>query len=425
MSQRFTASFIKRVVWDVPPTRDTTYADSQLERHFLRVQPPYRPGEPWPAYFGIRPTLPDGRTPKIKIANARVTDPDAAREQARERLALIDAGGDLRPGKVALHAAWSVKDLWTAYQESPDFKRGTPKSQAATASAFVSHIINRIGSEKLKDVDVPMVKRLGAAISADKRVNARKRRMGGEGAVRKVTRILSAALTWAVGQGRLERNPLIGGLRLFGDNARETVITTPAQYVALLGTLDAMVTAGTLRAQSRVFFVVAAYTGMRRSELQRLTWGQVDLAARRITLPKTKGGRLARGGIKTETVSLPPRAAAILAEIIPPDAASDDLVFVPRQGKAVEVNRDWVRVRAAAGLPEDLTLHGLRHSIGTVSVLAGLSAPEVQKLLRHRNISTTAKYIHLAEAVQNRLQDRATAYLIPDPTPSRASARRS
>jgi site-specific recombinase XerD len=73
-------------------------------------------------------------------------------------------------------------------------------------------------------------------------------------------------------------------------------------------------------------------------------------------------------------------------------------------------------VRDAAGLPPDLTLHGLRHSIGTVSVIAGLSAPEVQKLLRHRNISTTARYVHLAEAVESRLQDRATAHLLPDPT---------
>jgi integrase len=414
MSQRFTASFIRRVVFDVPPSRDTTYADSQLERHFLRVQPPHRPGESWPAYFGIRPTLSDGRTPKIKIADARVTDPDAAREQARERLALIDAGGDLRPDRTALRAAWSVKDLWAAYQDSSDFKRAAPKSQAATAGAFVNHIINRIGAEKLKDVDVPMVKRLGAAISTDTRTNARKRHMGGEGAVRKVTRALSAALTWAVGQGRLDRNPLIGGLRLTGDNARETVITSPAEYVALLRAMDAMVTAGTLRAQSRVFFIVAAYTGMRRSELQRLRWGQVDLTARRIILPKTKGGRLARSGVRTETVSLPPLAASALAEIAPADAAPDDKVFVPRQGEAVEVNRDWVRVRDHAGLPKELGLHGLRHSIGTVSVIAGLSAPEVQKLLRHRNITTTAKYVHLAEAVQSRLQDRATAHLQPD-----------
>jgi integrase len=87
------------------------------------------------------------------------------------------------------------------------------------------------------------------------------------------------------------------------------------------------------------------------------------------------------------------------------------------------VNREWVRVREAAGLPKDLTLHGSRHSIGTVSVLAGLSAPEVQKLLRHRNITTTAKYVHLAEAVQSRLQDRATAHLQPDNLDRTAPAR--
>ena len=187
--------------------------------------------------------------------------------------------------------------------------------------------------------------------------------------------------------------------------------------------MDAMVIVGTLRAQSRVFFIVAALTGMRRSELQRLTWSQVDLEARSIVLPKTKGGRLARSGVKTETVSLPPLAAAALAEIIAPDAAPNDKVFVPRQGESVEVNREWVRVRAAAGLPQDLTLHGLRHSIGTVSVLAGLSAPEVQKLLRHRNLSTTARYVHLAEAVESRLQDRATAHLLPDLAPSASVAR--
>jgi hypothetical protein len=63
----------------------------------------------------------------------------------------------------------------------------------------------------------------------------------------------------------------------------------------------------------------------------------------------------------------------------------------------IEINRDWLRIRKAAGLPADLTLHGLRHSVGTVAVIAGMSAPEVQKLLRHRNIGATAKYLHLAD----------------------------
>jgi integrase len=53
----------------------------------------------------------------------------------------------------------------------------------------------------------------------------------------------------------------------------------------------------------RAFFLVAALTGMRRSELQKLTWGQVDLAQRRITLPKSKGARLSKRGPKLETIS--------------------------------------------------------------------------------------------------------------------------
>jgi integrase len=64
-------------------------------------------------------------------------------------------------------------------------------------------------------------------------------------------------------------------------------------------------------------------------------------------------------------------------------------------------------------LPADLTLHGLRRSIGTAAVLAGLSAPEVQALLRHRNVSTSSRYIHLADRHRARLQDRVVATLLP------------
>jgi integrase len=78
------------------------------------------------------------------------------------------------------------------------------------------------------------------------------------------------------------------------------------------------------------------------------------------------------------------------------------------------VNWDWNRIRDAAGLPVDLTLHGLRHSVGTAAVIASLSLPEVQRLLRHRNVSVTSRYILLAER-QTNLKDRATAHLDPAP----------
>jgi hypothetical protein len=43
--------------------------------------------------------------------------------------------------------------------------------------------------------------------------------------------------------------------------------------------------------------------------------------------------------------------------------------------------------------------------------LSGLSAPEVQKMLRHRNLSTTQRYIHLAD--RSRLTDRALDGFLP------------
>jgi hypothetical protein len=44
------------------------------------------------------------------------------------------------------------------------------------------------------------------------------------------------------------------------------------------------------------------------------------------------------------------------------------------RGERMSVNRDWSRIRDAAKLPADLTLRDLRHSVGTVAVIAGLNA---------------------------------------------------
>jgi integrase len=345
-------------------------------------------------------------------------DLSALRVAARAALAIADAGGDPSTERDARAAAWTVHRLWDAYHASSEFTRHTPKVRDGIVAAFSLHIVPRIGNERLAAIDIPMVRRLIRAITADTRTNSRRRKLGGPGAARKVVRLFSSTLTWAVGEGQLSRNPIIGSLRLDGGGARETVITEPAQYAALFEAMDRMVTSGELRLPVRVFLVCSALTGMQRGELQGLTWKQVDLTQRRITLTTSKGARLTPRGLKTETISVPPLAAAALAEIRPEDPADDERVFLPRQGEVLEVNRSWRQVRAAASLPGDLTLHGLRHSIGTTAVLSGLSAPEVQALLRHQNITTSARYIHLAEATRSRLQDRATAHLLPDAKPT-------
>jgi integrase len=418
MGEKFSRAFVQRVVFDVPPTRDRTYSDVELKRHILRVRLPQRPGEAWWASYGIRYTLKNGRKTTMMTCNARTVEPDAARAIATLELAKVDKGEDPVAARRGLRMSWTVRDLWVAYEQSAEFKRMAPLTRKAVGSAFKNHLLHRVGGERIADLELPAVNRVLREVTADKRLNSRLRRMGGAGASRKVAKCLSSALSWAVSQGELQRNELIGGLRLPGDVMREVVITTPEEYVSFLTALDTLVAAGKLRLQSSVFLTCAAFTGLRRGELQTLTAGQVDLANRRLKLLASKGARLAKKGVRAEMVSLPPIAAAALAQIISPDAAAGDLVFVPRQGKLLEINRDWQRVRAQAKLPAKLTLHGLRHSFATSAVLAGLSGPEVQALLRHRDATMSSRYIHLAQLTQLRLQDRVATHLGADPRPT-------
>jgi integrase len=55
----------------------------------------------------------------------------------------------------------------------------------------------------------------------------------------------------------------------------------------------------------------------------------------------------------------------------------------------------WQRVRARAGL-KDARIHDLRHTFASAAVAAGQGLPMIGKLLGHTQVTTTARYAHLA-----------------------------
>jgi integrase len=416
MQERLTAARVRELTLDRPPERETTIFDLVLPRFALRLRPPVKPGRPWPAAYFVRYVDSSGRERKVTVASPSTHSLDEARAAARIVLRRADSGGNPSAERVQARQAWTVKMAADAYTASAEFARNTERVRANDIANLRNHLLYRLSGILLAEIDVPVVRRFYRDVEGDTRINRRKRRMGGAGAARKCVRLLSAMLTWCVGEGRLDRNPIIGNLRLSGDNGRESVITRPEEYARLFEAMDHLTAEGRLRPQARAFITLIAATGMRRGEAQSLRWGAVDIANRRIILTDSKGTKLTRSGPRREAISLPPLAAAALAGIRPVSAADDEQVFVPAQGKVIETGRVWRMVRDAAGLPSDLVLHSLRHSVGTAAVMAGLSLPEVQRLLRHRNISTTSRYIHLADSAQGRLQDRATAHLLPAPS---------
>ncbi|HUC16335.1 MAG TPA: integrase family protein [Acetobacteraceae bacterium] len=423
MQTKLTSALVRKVTETEAPQRDTSYFDIEVPRMALRVKPP-RPGSArWSAWFFIRYTAPGGGERRMKVGDPRTMDLADARVAAKRMLAKVDGGGDPAADKARLRLDWTVREAWDAYASSREFGKHALRSQLEDKACATNHILHHVAATKLSAIDAPLVRRLHRLVEADRRTNKRKRRLGGPGAARRAARVLSSMLSWAVNEGQLDRNPIIGTIRLDGTGERTTILDRPEQYTKLFETMDKMVADGKLRSHVRAFVVVLAATGLRRNEARALRWGDLDLGARRVTLRDPKGAKLARGGPATETVSLPPIAAAALAAIRPEDAHPHEQVFVPVRGQMIAVNHDWRRIRAEAELPADLVLHGLRHSIGTAGIVAGMSTAEVGKMLRHRNVSVTQRYVHLAEATRSRLQDRAIEGLIPDKTPAAANDR--
>lgn len=418
MQTKITAALVRQLL-EAPPERDTSVFDVVLPRFALRVKPPARPGAKPAAIYFVRYTAPDGRERRMKVGDPSSMSVDEARRAAKAKLAVVDADGDPRAEQQQARAVPTIRKLAEQYLASSEFKEKTEKVRANDRARIEAHILPRIGSEKADAVTAVVARRLRRQITEDKRCNARKRRLGGPGAARKVLRLLGAMLNWAKDEGLIAELPFnLRELKLGGDGSRECVITSAAEYARLFTTMDEMVAAGNLRPEARAFFILLASTGLRRGEAQSLHWRQVDLERRQIRLDGSKGARLARqrgrAGGSVEVVGVPPVAGAALAALRPPEVEGGVLVFDPRRGNQMAVNRDWIRVRRAAALPDGLTLHGLRHSVGTVAAIGGMSMAELQALLRHRQPGTTARYLHFAERAGG-LADRAMGGVLPAP----------
>jgi integrase len=140
--------------------------------------------------------------------------------------------------------------------------------------------------------------------------------------------------------------------------------------------------------------VLTLSTGMRRGEVLKLTWEQVDLSKGVIILTHTKNNDHRRVPVKAQALLLLRNHAKVRR-------IDTDFVFpganTARTGKPFHLDKPWYQALKAASITE-FRFHDLRHSTGSYLAMNSATMIEIAEVLGHRTLQMVKRYSHLSES---------------------------
>lgn len=270
---------------------------------------------------------------------------------------------------------WTVARLWDEYQAAnPDLKGMSV--YRAIYNAHLSHAFGRKEPAEISSFDLDRLRLEAMRGKAPKTVSNTLellRRVVNFG----VRRGLCAGLGFAIQFPRV--------------NNEKTEDLTDEELARLVAVLDGNLQSKKSSETGAAMMKLVLYTGMRRGELFRLKWADLDFRRNNILLREPKGGR-------NVVIPMSSHARLLLGEI---SRSGSDFVFPGRGGGQrrdirVQVNR----IKAEAGLPGDFRpLHGLRHVYASGLISCGVDFQVVRRLLTHKGGTVTHRYAHFRDDV--------------------------
>ena len=145
---------------------------------------------------------------------------------------------------------------------------------------------------------------------------------------------------------------------------------------------------------------MALYTGLRRGEMFKLKWADIDFKNNFIGIIDPKGGpdqKIPLNEVAKQLLQGHPRKKS-------------PYVFPGRNGRQrIDIKNQVNRIREAAGLPKTFrALHGLRHVYASMLASSGeVDLYTLQKLLTHKDSRMTQRYAHLRDEALRKASDVA------------------
>ncbi len=146
--------------------------------------------------------------------------------------------------------------------------------------------------------------------------------------------------------------------------------------------------------------LMALFTGMRRGELLKLKWRDVNFSRGFIFIRDPKGG-------KGQSIPLNEAAKRLLENH---ERTGSEYVFPGANGgQRTTVQRAAGLIRDRAGLPKNFRpLHGLRHTYASMLASSGeVDLYTLQKLMTHKTPVMTQRYAHLRDGALKKAADVA------------------
>lgn len=185
---------------------------------------------------------------------------------------------------------------------------------------------------------------------------------------------LRACLFQALEDGIIDKHPGRGIDNFSARDAERMYLT--------IDEMERLVATPCLNEAVRTAFLFSCLTGLRRSDIQKMTWGEVyqqgDYTRIIFKQKKTKG---------QEYLDISPQAVKLMGE----RGKSDERVFRDflTPSSTNHILQNWV---ARAGIDKDITFHCGRHTFAVMMLDIGTDIYTVSKLLGHRELGTTQIY---------------------------------
>ena len=192
---------------------------------------------------------------------------------------------------------------------------------------------------------------------------------------------LASWFRWLHEAGHIEANPMAGVPIPRAPRTRPQPLTTAHVELAI---------ASANRRRTRAMILLAAYQGLRASEVARVHGSDIDLVGQRLHV-------LGKGGLRA-VLPLSPVVAKLAAEM--PKGWWFPQHVANKTGEAGghilgrSVSTIVSGSLARAGIRG--TAHSLRHWFATELLRQGVDLRVIQELMRHASIATTERYLHVS-----------------------------